>query len=268
MVLPAAIGACPPSTLIHVGGKSYERTRCPRLLGWADCQLCFRAAPHFLVGGFNGGPLFAGSAPHRPFGHRSRNRQARGFASTFGPVGVAGWSIGMYSSGIGARNIRTIAIPKGPYRTASFGSLANRISRETRRRQLRPFCRLTTTRLGRNQKQLEMKMRRYRLTCRNRHRHGPVFGPLYAEEQGLVHDAGREYLLLRLDNPIETKDLRVKYVLVSPRYVGDTLEKLQQTECVVAVWRVSGGKRRLLDKGLSQHAEYWAAGTSQPCTAA
>ena len=109
-------------------------------------------------------------------------------------------------------------------------------------------------------------MKRFRLAGGDGAFYGAAFGPVYAEEKGLVSDSGREFLLLKLESPIVADDGRIEYVLVSPRYVGDTLEKLKRSECVVAVWRVRSDKKRTPAKELfRKNSEYWSVGTSRPC---
>ena len=93
--------------------------------------------------------------------------------------------------------------------------------------------------------------------------YGPRFGPLYAEEVNAVKDKeGREYLLVKLEAPPKTDEKDIGYFLISPRYVGDTVDNIRIGECTVGVWAVKpGNDEKTIIELSDKNAEYWSIGT-------
>ena len=106
----------------------------------------------------------------------------------------------------------------------------------------------------------------YELSGGDEGAYGPVFGPVLADEIGEVESEGSSYLILHLQTPIQYEGDNIEYLLVSPRYTGDTLEKLRKEGCTVGVGRVLPDKEEEVQQAgvSSSTAEYWSIGTCTP----
>lgn len=96
--------------------------------------------------------------------------------------------------------------------------------------------------------------------------YGPNFGPVNAQEIAEVASDGTSYLLLKLEAPIKHEQDVIDYIVVSPRYVGDSLDKLRQRGCHVGVSRVLPNQEKAVrTAGVSEATvEYWAIGVCTP----
>ena len=95
--------------------------------------------------------------------------------------------------------------------------------------------------------------------------YGAVFGPLIGEEIEEIHGPQNDYLLLKLSPPLVVESTTTDYMLVSPRYKGDTLKKLKRKGCAVGVFRVLAGKQEDVRNGVSrENVDYWAVGDCKP----
>ena len=101
--------------------------------------------------------------------------------------------------------------------------------------------------------------------------YGPIFGPVLANEIGEVkaEDGSSIYMLLKLRAPIQFENDKIDYLVVSPRYVGDTLKKLRRKGCTVGVGRVLPGREALVqERGVNtETVEYWSIGSCTPLNA-
>jgi hypothetical protein len=90
--------------------------------------------------------------------------------------------------------------------------------------------------------------------------YGPIFGPVTGAE--IEATGSRSYLVLQLTEPIKEGDMEIEYLLVAPRYSGDTIETLKERGCTVGVSIVFPEKiNDLLQNGSSsKNARYWAIG--------
>ena len=96
--------------------------------------------------------------------------------------------------------------------------------------------------------------------------YGPNFGPVLAQELGELKADGTTYLMLKLVTPIHLEKDQIDYIVVSPRYVGDTLRKLRKKGCRVGIGRVLPEQHQAVQlHGISDKTvEYWAIGTCKP----
>lgn len=106
----------------------------------------------------------------------------------------------------------------------------------------------------------------YQLTGGDGGAYGPVFGPVLAEEVREITGEDSNYLMLRLLEPIKYGNDLINYLVVSPRYVGDTLGKLRNAGCTVGVGRVLPGKETSVQtEGVTNlSVEYWSIGSCLP----
>lgn len=108
--------------------------------------------------------------------------------------------------------------------------------------------------------------RSYSLTGGDGAAYGPAFGPIRARAVAeLVHE-GQPRLVLEPDAPLEVEGAGIAFLVVSPRYAGETLSALRAKECVVGVARVLPGREGALRAGRipSDALEYLAVGTCTP----
>ena len=96
--------------------------------------------------------------------------------------------------------------------------------------------------------------------------YGPIFGPANAREIAEIDTDGTAYLLLELDDPITHEQGRIDYLVVSPRYVGDSIKKLRRRGVHVGVGRVLPNQARVIrEEGVSETTvENWAVGICTP----
>ena len=99
--------------------------------------------------------------------------------------------------------------------------------------------------------------------------YGETFGPVLAEEVGEVpflQDS--RYLLLKVLDRLVVNGSQVEYILVSPRYQGDSIESMRTKECVIGVGRLLPGNPVDLKRGFKRSdVEYFAVGRSKPAAA-
>ena len=96
--------------------------------------------------------------------------------------------------------------------------------------------------------------------------YGPSFGPVSADKVGEIESKGVRYLMLHLHTPIRYKNDRIEYVVVSPRYTGDTVKKLKIKGCTVGIGRVLPGQEdHVKAYGITTATvEYWSIGNCIP----
>ena len=109
-------------------------------------------------------------------------------------------------------------------------------------------------------------MRRYSISGGDDGAYGPSFGPVSANEIGHIDGPeGSRALLLRLAVPIERAAGDIEYLVVRPRYTGQTLADVQEEGCVVGIWCVPADVAESMDDGVSlEDCEYWAIGNCRP----
>lgn len=96
---------------------------------------------------------------------------------------------------------------------------------------------------------------------------GKRLGPLLAEEVrelvGTNDDIG---LLLRPIDPLHYKQTIIEYLVVSPRYSGDSLNTLREEGCFAGIGRSLPGKEIELKEGIwnPDNTEYIAIGLCKP----
>lgn len=98
--------------------------------------------------------------------------------------------------------------------------------------------------------------------------YGPIFGPVIADEVGEVglREGGR-YLLLELRSPLSFEGRPVSHVVITPRYVGDTLDNVRTGETTVGIGLVlldPVDLAKALERGDVHH---YAVGVSTPVPA-
>ena len=95
---------------------------------------------------------------------------------------------------------------------------------------------------------------------------GPAFGPSLSEE--VFEIPGTEAagsLLLKMLEPIAYNSKMISYVVVTARYIGDTLGMLREKGCIVNIFRVLAEKLDQLREGsLKGPTEYLAVGKCRP----
>jgi len=94
---------------------------------------------------------------------------------------------------------------------------------------------------------------------------GPKFGPIRAEEVSEI--AGeKDYLLLRLSKPIEYKNEKIEFLVVTPHDPEYTLQQMRSQGCKVWIGRVRPGmKDDVLINGVNRkNTTYWATGDCKP----
>ena len=95
--------------------------------------------------------------------------------------------------------------------------------------------------------------------------YGPAFGPVIAEEIAEIHQPPNEYLLLRLAVPLTLSERTSEYMLISPRYVGDSLKKIRRRHCVVGIFIVHEGKQDEVRANITRdNVDYSAVGDCRP----
>ncbi len=115
-----------------------------------------------------------------------------------------------------------------------------------------------------------MKKGKYKLSGGDGGCYGPLFGPITAEEIGKVIDSNKkEYMALHLDEHIIYNNKKIEYLVITPRYAGDTIEKLKLKGCTVGVAIVLPNMlKNLFSNGMSnENIEYWAIGECMPLKA-
>lgn len=108
-----------------------------------------------------------------------------------------------------------------------------------------------------------MKKRMFQLSGGDGGAYGPLFGPVNAVEFGEIEvDDDRKYLLVELEKPINEAEMIISYLIVAPRYAGDTIETLKEKGCTAGVSIVYPQKiEEVLENGMStQNSKYWAIG--------
>ncbi len=91
---------------------------------------------------------------------------------------------------------------------------------------------------------------------------GPVFGPSSAVEIFEILDKdGPGSLILQIEEPFAINSELVSYVVVTPRYTGDTLKMLREKGCIVNIAKVLPNRLDQLMNGDEKGAtEYLAVG--------
>jgi len=106
---------------------------------------------------------------------------------------------------------------------------------------------------------------RYQISGGDGGAYGPEFGPVIGEEVTEINGPKNDYLLLRLLPSMITGSTTTNYMVVSPRYKGDTIKKLRKKRCVVGVFRVLEGKQDEVRNGVTkENVDYWAVGDCKP----
>jgi len=90
---------------------------------------------------------------------------------------------------------------------------------------------------------------------------GTKFGPILAEEVSEIVNE-KDYLLLRFFEPIEHKDKKIEFIVVTPHNPRYTLQQMRRHGCEVWIGRVRHGKEDdVLVNGVNQkNVTYWAIG--------
>lgn len=71
-----------------------------------------------------------------------------------------------------------------------------------------------------------------------------------------------EYLLLEVIEPFVINNEKIKYIIVSPRYKGDTLNTIQEKECTVGIARFLPGFEISVGSQFSKEMiDYFAIGS-------
>ena len=87
---------------------------------------------------------------------------------------------------------------------------------------------------------------------------GLVSGPDSPNWQG-------EYFLVELDSPFEFEKELVQYLILSPRYVGETIEDVQNKKCTIGIARVKPEYNISIGQKFSKNEiEYCAIGSIKP----
>ena len=95
--------------------------------------------------------------------------------------------------------------------------------------------------------------------------YGPCFGPVIADETGVVPSVGGGHILLTLRETLNVKGIAIRLLAVRPRYVGDTLDTIHSVGATVGIWRVLPEAESTVSIGITSHnAEYWSIGTCTP----
>lgn len=107
-------------------------------------------------------------------------------------------------------------------------------------------------------------MRRYEISGGDGGAYGPAFGPITVFEIGIVEDAeGFSWQLVQLETCLEYDGQRIEYFVLSPRYRGDGMRKLQEKGCMVGVSRVLPGRLGDVRGGaVADNVDYWAVAYS------
>lgn len=108
-----------------------------------------------------------------------------------------------------------------------------------------------------------MKQRIFELSGGDGGAYGLLFGPIKAIEFADIDVAeNKKYLVLKLEKPIVDSETVISYLIVAPRYVGDTIEILKEKGCTVGVSIVYPEKiEEVLASGMnSKNSKYWAIG--------
>ena len=95
---------------------------------------------------------------------------------------------------------------------------------------------------------------------------GPAFGPSLSEEIFEIPGTSAPgSVLLKMQEPFAYNNEMISYVVVTPRYGGDTLLMLRDIGCIVNVFRVLPEKLdQLRDGSFKDSTEYLAVGECRP----
>ncbi|NJD57616.1 MAG: hypothetical protein FIA94_14595 [Nitrospirae bacterium] len=95
---------------------------------------------------------------------------------------------------------------------------------------------------------------------------GPAFGPSSARELfEIAAEKGPGSVILQIEEPIAYNNELISYIVVTPRYIGDTLKMLRKNGCIVDIARVLPDQLDQLRKGkVDGSAEYLAVGECRP----
>lgn len=71
-----------------------------------------------------------------------------------------------------------------------------------------------------------------------------------------------EYFLVEVENPFEVENEQVNYLLVVPRYDGDTISKMTNSECMIGILRIFPDIEIKVGERFSpDDINYWAIGS-------
>lgn len=95
---------------------------------------------------------------------------------------------------------------------------------------------------------------------------GLAFGPSSAVEiLEIAGKVGSGSLILQMQEPIAINNELISCVVVTPRYIGDTLKMLREKGCIVDIARVLPNKLDQLQKGnVEESTDYLAVGECKP----
>jgi hypothetical protein len=95
---------------------------------------------------------------------------------------------------------------------------------------------------------------------------GPAFGPSSAKE--LFEIAAKKdpgSLILQMQEPVAYNNELLSFIVVTPRYIGDTLKMLREKGCIVDIARALPNQLDQLRKGnVNEATEYLAVGECKP----
>ena len=107
-------------------------------------------------------------------------------------------------------------------------------------------------------------MRRYEVSGGDDGPYGPTFGPVYVFELAVIEASEGVSQLVQLEQSIDIDDRHIEYLLLSPRYKGDSINKLQEKGCIVGISRVLPGRVEKIREGeIANNVEYFAVGKSR-----
>lgn len=111
--------------------------------------------------------------------------------------------------------------------------------------------------------------KKFKLAGGNGASYGPNFGPLYAEAVAAIeNDSEKEIIVLKTESPIIFGEDEIEYVLISPRYGGESVIDMKGSECIVNVSLVLSEELADLKNGISDvKCRYWSIGRCWSITA-